>query len=79
MGNFHQASPEIFSHDAAGAQCSSISVVANIAAQVESPMNWTPNDIDSITRQGDIVHRRILTSKFWPEIREEPKLALDSN
>ncbi|KAJ8049911.1 hypothetical protein HOLleu_02875 [Holothuria leucospilota] len=77
MGDFHQASPEVFSHAAAGAQCTTISVMAVIATSIKPPLQWTSEDVNAIVRQGDSVHLELLHAKDWPSKRLDAKLDVD--
>lgn len=77
MGHHHQSSPDIFKHAAAGAQCSTISLTAIVAACLKSVDTWSPSEIDEILQQGDALHLKILQSYDWPLSRSEAKLDID--
>lgn len=77
LGDFHQASPLIFEHDAVGAQCSTICLMAAVAASVKSHSVWTNDDINEIVTQGDKVHTDVLHQHGWPNKRKEAKLDID--
>ena len=77
LGDFHQASSDVFQHVAAGTQCSSICLVSLIAAVYKNPDSWTRNDINSIVRAGDQLHIDTLRGKGWPYQRNEGKLDAD--
>jgi hypothetical protein len=77
MGHFHQASDEIFRHEAAGAQCATMCVMASAATLIKSPSDWQSNDLDTILMQGDQEHRTILKTKHWPFLRKDPRLDVD--
>ncbi|XP_064629357.1 uncharacterized protein LOC135488632 isoform X2 [Lineus longissimus] len=76
-GDFHQASEDVFSHDAAGSQCATISVMAVIASYIKSPNDWTTNDVNNILLQGDQAHTKTLEKLGWPFLRRNSKLDLD--
>ena len=77
MGHHHQSLPDIFKHAAAGAQCSTISLTAIVAACLKSVDTWSPSEIDEILQQGDALHLKILHSYDWPLSRSEAKLDID--
>jgi hypothetical protein len=76
LGDIHQAST-LFSHDAAGAQCSTISIMAAVASCLKPPDEWTCSDINVILQQGDFAHCSTLLQKDWPLQRVYPMLDLD--
>ena len=77
MGNFHQASEDVFHHIAAGSQCTTICVMAAIACKVKEPNIWTSSDIDTILTQGDSTHISLLEAEGWPHAMRDSKLDLD--
>jgi hypothetical protein len=77
MADFHQASPSFVTHAAAGAQCTSISLVAMLAATQVSPEVWTKEDIHSILHEGDRLHLRMLYNYGWPSNNRDAMLDID--
>lgn len=77
LGDFHQASPEVFSHAAAGAQCTTISIMAVVATSIKPPLQWTSDDVNEIVRQGDSAHMQLLHAKEWSSKRLDAKLDID--
>ncbi|XP_055999196.1 uncharacterized protein LOC125672892 isoform X3 [Ostrea edulis] len=77
MGSFHQSSPEIFQHSAAGTQCSSMCLAAIVAFSLKNVESWDSNFVDNVLKGGDKLHLEILKSKQWPYQRKESRLAVD--
>jgi hypothetical protein len=77
MGNFHQASPHIFKHIAAGSQCTSICLAAIIASSYKKVENWDSKFLDSLLLGGDKLHLNILQTKQWPNNRSDSRLDID--
>lgn len=77
LGHFHQSTPEIFKHAAAGTQCSSICLTAVVAAQLKAVEDWDADIIGKILHQGDSLHLSILRRYDWPFGRSESKLDID--
>ena len=77
MGSFHQSSPEVFQHSAAGAQCTSMSLAAIVASSLKNVNAWNSEFVDNVVKGGDRLHLEILKSKQWPCQRIESRLAVD--
>jgi hypothetical protein len=77
MGSFHQSSPEIFQHSAAGTQCASMCLAALVAFSLKDIDSWNSDFVDHVVKGGDKLHMEILKGKQWPYLRKESRLAVD--
>lgn len=77
-GSFHQASPSFATHEAAGAQCCTICLMAIIAGTRVLPASlWEHKHIDMVLYEGNKVHENVLVEKGWPYKRKEARFATD--
>ena len=77
MGDYRQASPSFVSHEAAGTQCASISLIGIIAATRVPPSRWKKQDINNILEEGNKLHENVLCELDWPNNPRDPRLNVD--
>ena len=77
LGDFHQASAEVFCNQAAGTQCTMNCLMAIIKANCTDPSTWQTEDINEVLLEGNTAHLNVLYEKGWPAVCNESKLGVD--